>query len=417
MKTIKIGIAFLLLPMNLWGLNWQTYGLYKTSYIDYRNTLFNPNNLAVNEIGLVNRDLYFSQYANLQTKLLSADWRIDLLGTSSYEKEWDGNLRIKQFYVQKDLFQNLGAMVGRILLNWGTGYAFNPANVVAPQKELSDPDNVERRLSGNDLAKLEYFGESYSLALVYLSNLKLDKKVSTTDHKLAFRFYKNFWGLDLSLISLFNQAEKSIIGSNFAYVIGERLEIHGEFAAQKGSYQPYHQAITNADTFYFENPLQLLKRNEDRFFNQYLIGINYTLPKNISWILEYYHRDQGYSKGEWKRVIDHVKFVSDYFETPFGELTKGNLLWSLNVFSSSGAMQDYLMSYINIPVAQNLELKSTTLINLIDRSFVSIPEIDITIKNRFTFYGRSFIFEGTKNSEYGELFQSFSIEGGVRFNL
>ncbi|MFZ5518847.1 MAG: hypothetical protein ACOY90_19610 [Candidatus Zhuqueibacterota bacterium] len=407
----------LLLSVKLCGMNWQTYGLYKTGYMNYRNTLFNPDNITVDEIGMVNRDWYFSQYLSLQARMLSVDWRIDLLGASTYETDWDANLRVKQLYFQKDVFGNLSVMAGRILLNWGAGYAFNPANVVAPQKELSDPDNTERRMQGNDLAKLEYFGESYSIALAYLTEVNFDEKIRASQSRLAVRLYKNILDCDVSLIALANKAEAPILAGNFAYVIGERLEIHGEFAAQKGSYQVYHRAITNAETFYYEYPLALLKRDDDQFYHQYVIGINYTLLKNIGWILEYYHRDQGYSKQEWQQVIRHVEFVSGYFSTPYGELARGNLLWSANVFSSKGAMRDYVMNYITIPVTEALELKSTSLINLNDLSFITIPEIALTLKNHFTFYGRSYIFEGKAHSEYGELFQSFSIEGGIRLNL
>jgi hypothetical protein len=76
-----------------------------------------------------------------------------------------------------------------------------------------------------------------------------------------------------------------------------------------------------------------------------------------------------------------------------------------------------VMNYVNIPMLSNLELKSTALINLNDGSMVIIPQIDFPLKNSFTFYGRSFIFEGKKTSEFGELFRSFSIEGGLRFSL
>ena len=182
-------------------------------------------------------------------------------------------------------------------------------------------------------------------------------------------------------------------------------------------YQNYHQAINEPNTLYPEDPVLQLKKNENRLFNQYLVGFNYTFPKNINWILEYYHQDQGYSKSEWEKVIDHAKFAGSYFETPFDELAKGNLLWSLNVLSSKGAMRDYLMNYVTVPMLTNLEFKSTVLTNLNDGSMVIIPQIDFTLKNSFTFYGRSFIFEGEKSSEFGELFRSFSIEGGLRFVL
>jgi len=418
MKISKITFLLILtLPLNLFANGWQTFGLYRGTHHEYRESLFNPNGLVIDQLGLTKTDYYFSQYLGLNAKLLSLDWQFDVLGTAAYDKNWDNNLRVKQLYFRKDFFQNWDLMVGRSILRWGTGYAFNPTDVVTAQKELSDPDNVEKRVPGNDLVKIEYFGENYSAAVVYLANLKFDNKLALNDPRLAFRFYKNYCGLDLSLISLFNENERPIWGGNFSYVIGDQLEIHGEITAQKGSYQNYHQSIDEPNTLYTEDLLQQLKKNDNRFFNQYLIGFNYTFPKNINWILEYFHQDQGYSKTEWKRVIDHVKFVSNYFETPFSELAKGNLLWGLNVFSSKGTMQDYLMNYVNLPVRNNLEFKSTALINMHDRSMVMIPEIDFTLKNSFTFYGRCFIFEGKKTSEFGELFRSFSIEGGLRFVL
>jgi len=417
-KILKITLALVLaLPLNLFAIGWQTFGLYRGTYHQYRETVFNPDGFTVDQLGFKKADYYFSQYLGLNGRVLSFDWQFDMLGTSIYDKNWDHNLRVKQFYFRKDFFQNWDLMVGRSILRWGTGYAFNPTDVVAAQKELSDPDNVEKRVPGNDLVKLEYFGIDYSAAVVYLANLKTNEKFSLNDHRLAFRFYKNFWGLDLSLISLFNRDETPIWASNFSYVIGDRLEIHGEVSAQKGSYQNYHQAINEPNALYQEDPLHQLKKNDNRLFNQYLVGFNYTFPKNINWILEYYHQDQGYSKSEWEKVIDHAKFAGSYFETPFGELAKGNLLWSLNVLSSKGAMRDYVMNYVNVPVLNNLEFKSTVLANLNDGSMVVIPQIDFTLKNSFTFYGRSFIFEGKKTSEFGELFRSFSIEGGLRFVL
>lgn len=417
-KIFKITLTLILtLPLNLFAIGWQTLGLYRGTYHQYRETVFNSNGFTVDQLGFQKADYYFSQYLGLNAKLLSLDWQFDVLGTSAYEKNWDHNLRVKQLYFRKDFFQNWDLMVGRSILRWGTGYAFNPTDVVAAQKELSDPDNVEKRVPGNDLIKLEYFGIDYSAAVVYLANLKMNEKFSLHDHRLAFRFYKNFWGLDLSFISLLSHNETPIFASNFSYVIGDRLEIHGEVSAQKGSYQNYHQAIDDPNTFYTEYPMRRLKKNNNRLFNQYLVGFNYTFPKNINWILEYYHQDQGYSQSEWKKVIDHAKFAGSNFETPFSELAKVNLLWSLNVLSSKGSMRDYVMNYVTVPMLNNLEFKSTILTNLNDGSMVVIPQIDFTLKNSFTFYGRSFIFEGKKSSEFGELFRSFSIEGGLRFVL
>lgn len=417
MKIKPLIIIWLLLPLNLFGLNWRTSGLYRSQWREYRSSLFNHQNLAVEQLDLSQTNHYFSQYFSTHTRLFSFDWQLDVLGTVTYEGDWDSNLRIKQFYLQRGFFQNLDILVGRALLRWGTGYAFNPTDIIAPPKELSDPDNTEKRSSGNDLIKLEYFGESYSLALCYLNQLDFNKKMTSDNSKWAVRFYKNFAGIDLSLVSLAQPHQTPVWGGNLAYVIGERLEIHGEITTQKGSFQPYHRALVDVIQFYRSEPFQPLKQNSTQSFNQYLIGFQYTLPGNISWILEYYHRDQGYSSAEWQRMIEHTQFLVDNLQTPYQELAQGNLLWNLNVFSPKGAQRDYLMNYLNLPLLNSVELKTTTLLNLSDFSLVEIGEIDFTVKKYFTLYGRSIIFTGDNESEFGAFFQSFSIEGGLKFNL
>ena len=80
-------------------------------------------------------------------------------------------------------------------------------------------------------------------------------------------------------------------------------------------------------------------------------------------------------------------------------------------------MRDYLMNYINVPIHRNVELRSTWMINLDDFGFVFIPEIHVNLGNHFTFYGRSFIFQGKTETEFGEFFQSYVVEGGIRFRL
>lgn len=418
--SMKITWVFLLIfiaPFQVRSVSWQALGIVKGVQNHYRESPFNPDGFSVQQLDLRKHEYGFSQYLSLSAPVLGLDWRLDLSGAVSHAADWDKDLQVQQFYLQKDFRQNWGLMAGKALLRWGTGYAFNPSDVVAPAKELSDPDNTEKRLAGNDLVKVEYFGPDYSLALVYLTDIEVDKKPIFKTSKLALRGYKNFWGLDLSLISLLNRDQTPILAGNFSYVFGERLELHGEWASQRGNYQPYHRAVADTNTFYRDNPLQPGQKHDHRFFNRFLIGTNYTLPLNILWVSEYYHQDQGYSGAEWRRMIDYVRFLQENFNTPFGAAARGNFLWSLDVLSANGSMRDYWMNHINVPMLANLEFKATALTNLNDASFVLIPETNWTLKNRFVFYLRSFIFRGSANSEYGALFRSWTLEGGTRIQL
>ncbi len=409
-------IFLFLVPGIVWSAQWRFFTLYKNYYTCYRDSWFNPDNRAVDALGCTNGphgSLF--QHLSLQTEIFSLQWQMDILGRLKYEnKKWDNTMDVKQFYFQKDISSNLMLMTGRTILGWGTGYAFNPTDVVAPGKRLKDPENREKLARGNDLVKLEYFGELFSLALCYLTSIDVQPNLNTRGSRLAFRFYKNIYDMDLSLIGCLNKEESPIWGINFSAVLGSRLEAHGEFSTQKGSYNYYHRAIQQSTKLFSEDPLSDFRRNDHNHYHRYLAGFQYTLPQNILWIAEYYHQDQGYSKGEWKSIMEQQEFTRSRLESPWDELAEGNLLWSLNVFSAKGAMRDYLMNHIQIPVKRKLELGSTWLLNLVDFSYVLIPEVNIQIGNHFTFYERNYIFQGNSKTEFGEFFQSFCLEIGIQ---
>lgn len=413
-----IVILVFLVPSLVSALEWKSLGFYKSYHRSFRECLLNPDNRILNLLKLKNwPNVSFAQYFSLQANLSFLQFCMDLLGEINYESDWENDLKLNQFYVQADVFDNWIFIIGRSIHRWGTGYAFNPTDVVAPDKVISDLENKEKQAVGNDMVKVEYYGETYSLALCYLTALDIGSKVKAKGSRLASRLYKNLGGLDISLISLFNQEESPIWGLNFACVIGNRLEIHGEVSMQRGSYIHYHRAIIEPDTLYKEYPFFDYKQSRQRLYNKYLLGFQYTFPGNILWIAEYYHQDQGYSKWEWRQIMKHAQFLNRQLTEPSLQLAEQNLLWTLNVFSPKGAMQDYIMNHMQIPVSEDVAFKSTWLMNLGDRSFLLFPEICFTRGDHFAFYWRSFIFLGNEETEFGELFQSFIIEGGVRLTL
>ena len=172
--------------------------------------------------------------------------------------------------------------------------------------------------------------------------------------------------------------------------------------------------IKECNILYEADPFQVLKQKDNRLYSQYLVGLQYTFPGNILWIIEYFHQDQGYHLQEWQDFMQYIHFLNTELNSHQKIQALGNLLWSLQILSPKGAMQDYLMNHLNIPICRNITFKSTWLINLNDGSTITIPELEIQIGNHFTFYGRSYIFQGTCESEFGALFMDYSIEGGCR---
>jgi hypothetical protein len=418
-KFVRICFLSIAFPTAIFAWEWRTLGFYWTEYNQYRNSTFNPENRSVELLELYQGpNLYFSQYLGLQGHSKSIFWQADIWGQVKHMRGvgWEGDFKINQMFVQMDLWDNWVIIAGRSLQRWGTGYAFNPTDVLAPEKELRDPDNTEKRAVGNDMFKLEYFGGTFSLALCMFYQLRFHSGLRVDEGNLAFRLYKNLWDADLSVIALFNSREHPLWGMNFAYVIGERLEIHSEISAQKGGYQYYHSILKDPITLYREDPFVRIRENEP-FNCKYLLGFQYTFSKNILWVAEYYHQDQGYSQKEWNRVIDYLHYLNDQRNTTLQDLAEANLLWALKVYSSKGTMRDYCMNHWDFPIKDRIHLTATVLTNMHDFSSIFIPQVNCRLEKHFTFYARSFIFWGNKETEFGEFFGSFSFESGFRFEL
>jgi hypothetical protein len=80
-------------------------------------------------------------------------------------------------------------------------------------------------------------------------------------------------------------------------------------------------------------------------------------------------------------------------------------------------MRDYWMNHVQFPISRRWQLTATHFMNLADSSFALIPEVNTTPGTAFTFYLRSFIFQGRGRSEFGSFFQSLSLEAGMRVRL
>jgi len=381
----------------------------------YREGILNPDGFSVRTLDLDHgRASQVSLNAAVSGGGPYASWDIELGGVLVHERCWSRSLQIKQLYCQWAPGDHWDVTAGRVILRWGTGFAINPTDVVAPAKDLSDPENEERKIAGNEMAKLEYFGDGCSFALCYVTSL--DEIAEPRKSRLVCRLYKSIRSTDLSLVSLHEAEKTPLWGFSLSTVVGSRVEGHAEASFQRGSYSYYHAAADNGNGL-SAGPLFTDSRRSGGVYWRYLIGIRWTMPWNIEWIIEYYHQDHGYSESEWKRIMDYARLAASRLKTAEGLLAGRNLLQTLGVFSPRGAMRDYIMNYLDAPIGKGISMRSISLLNVGDASFVVIPEIRVSSGNHLTFYVRDTIFVGGEGTEFGEFLSSHSAEGGVRLNL
>ncbi|MCJ7587187.1 MAG: hypothetical protein MUQ00_04705 [Candidatus Aminicenantes bacterium] len=402
------------------AVSFRFYGAARAGVSSFRESLFNPGNLAVEFLGWRRGPLSsLAATAEIESDALSLHWRLDLQGSAVQGESgaWRRELRIGQLFLQKDLSERWVLAVGRSIQRWGTGYVFNPTDVAAPERELGDPDNTERRAVGLDMIKLERFSATSSLAFCLLARMETRGRWRLTSPRLALRFYKNAWDTDLSLVALFSREETPVVGLNGSRVFGERLEIHGEFAIQKNSYRPYHAALVESRPESGGDSFLDFKKDDGRLYVQGLLGFQYTFPGGILWVAEYYHRGQGYSLSEWRTLIGHVRGMNAGLAGPEAGPALEGILAGLAAYAPRGTMRDYLVNYLQNLGTGVVEWRIGWLLNLADMGGVWFPEFRLAFRNGFTFFLRSYIFLGRGTSEFGAFPRSRVLEGGLRFRL
>lgn len=387
-------------------------------YNHYREGLINYNNLIVNQNHLSDKDYNFSQFIKMQEDWLSLGLEVDLLMLQEYEKQkWENNIAVKEAFFQRNLSDAFDLKVGRFIHQWGTGYAYNPTNFVAPAKNIGDLENDKNLQEGKEGIALEYFGLSYSFSLCYFTSV--GSNFEFEENKLACRFYKNIENLDVSLLTIFQEHRNPGFGANFSTVLGDRLELHGEASLQRGSYRNFHEILIEQpeNQLFTRFPFTDYNRDSKSFYGKYLLGFQYTFSRRVFCILEYYHQDEGYSKNEWEQITGHIKTVNQQMSGPMQPLATGNLLWNMNIFSPKGSMRDYLMNYFEYEIGNSIDLSNVVLFNILDQSFVLIPEIEFRCKHYLKTYIKYYFSAGKKYSEFGGIYQDSRGELGLLFYL
>jgi hypothetical protein len=329
------------------------------------------------------------------------------------ERETRSRLVLRELFFTFSPTSTLDLTLGRTILKWGTGYAYNPTGVIEPRRHPSDPSDRLRQFRGLDLAKADFYFHASSLTLVYLNTLQTGGKWQLTgDHRLAMRLSTLFRGFDVSLISFWEKSHRGKIGFNFTKVLGVALEIHGEFLGQRGSEALQHLIITanKPDTLFRLPPFAPLYEHKRRLFGKYLAGFQYTFGGQANLAVEYFHNDEGLSGGNWQRFLDYLLYANRQLSDPKwldpqGNLAAANLLWSTGVLSTTGSTRDYLFVrlYSSGMASRRISGELSALENLHDASAVVIPTLSVYLGREISAYLRWSGFFGKRESEFGGL--------------
>ncbi len=315
--------------------------------------------------------------------------------------------------------------IGKKILKWGTGYAFNPTGVVEPQRSPSDPSDRLGQNEGSQLASIDYFVGKSSLTFVYVNDSWIESwSWHHGTQEFAMRAYTFLSGLDLSLIGHYREGDRLELGTNWSYVVGDNLELHGEFLGKRGSSNLYHETIEtdNDQQIYNSYPYVAMYDHSNRIFYKLLLGGQFTFENGINIAIEFYRNNEGLSTTQWQRWMKFVMFQSDIQRglIPMPPELIGpshyNLLWALQTLSPRGAMQDYCFAreYWGL---DRWGIELIQFLNAQDLSAVIIPTVSFKLSDNFSTYGRLSQFTGKSDSEFGALFYKTTFNLGLQVQL
>jgi len=309
---------------------------------------------------------------------------------------------IQAFYFSDKLNNNASYELGKRVLKWGKGYAWNPVAFAERAKDPNDPDlNREGYiLATGDFTKTFINTDLKTLSITPLI-LPADKDINEDfgkddDINFGMKLYMLYNDIDIDLMFLHGDSRGTRLGADFSTNITTDFEWHGELAFLQD------QTIINI------NDSNQLTRNETDYV-QALIGIRYLTQSELTWIAEYYYNEGGYTDTELQRF---------YTLADANPITQATLFAvAQNALSSGFGRANPGQQYAYVRVSKKdvigivyLSAAFTSIINLDDASASLIPELIYTGNENIEIRGRLILLQGDDNTEFGEKANAAKLE-------
>lgn len=344
------------------------------------NSLLNPNNIL--EIPRVGNNLRLELFLDSNVSETARFHLSSRLYHSTVKQEEEYRSYLDEAYIDINFNNRMMLRTGKQRTIWGTGMAWNPSDVLNPPKDPTDPvEQKEGILSTKfDIPLGGKWGilQSPAFTAVLVPKVVGPDVFATNRSQGALKFYFLTGGFDLHLISSFVEDKKPVFGLATSGVLFDVLELHGEAIFQK-----------SAERYYVASDKQIYqsKLNSNNTFSKWLIGARYTLPREIVFLTEYYHTDEGYNNNEMQNYFDFLRS---------GGRSKLSLL----------PQRDLRKNYIFVNWSRSnlwdtFNMSSRILGNLDDRSFMWSPRFEYMRITNVSLAIEPYFFWGDEESEFG----------------
>lgn len=278
--------------------------------------------------------------------------------------------------------------LGKRVVKWGKGYAWNPVGFIERPKDPNDP---ELSREGYVIAAADFIhsrgGDLHTLAftpvLLPVTATVNDDFGQDMGLNAAAKLYLLYRDIDIDLLWLGNGSRPGRIGLDFSTNLAPNFEIHGEYAY----IHDHEQKVLDAGA--------LITRRYDA--QTWLLGLRYLSARETTWIVEYYHDDRGYSEAQMQDFLSRVDTAPEAMLPPLRSIGQTG-------YTRPTAMQDYV--YLRVAQKDPFDIlyftpALTAIGNLDDGSWSLTPELLYTGIDDLELRLRATLLHGERLSEFG----------------
>jgi hypothetical protein len=301
--------------------------------------------------------------------------------------------------------------MGKKMLKWGKGYAWNPVAFVDRPK---NPDDPELSLQGFIVAAADYIKslegplKTVSVTPVIIPVYKdINDTFGEADKvNLAGKLYFLFYDTDIDVILLTGGSKTARYGVDFSRNITTNFEIHGEFAV----IEDYRKRFIDSAGNLFEKEFDA---------ESYLAGIRYLTERETTYIFEYYRNGAGFTTDEMR---DYFSFINTAYDSYLASGSDMLLKKGLNITKDNYGRMNPAREYLYLRISQKEPLdifyftsSITGISSMADKSFSLSPELLYTGITNLELRMKASFITGERLSEYGEKQNDYRVELRARY--
>ena len=296
-----------------------------------------------------------------------------------------GKATLFQGYLSLKFRPSAAVDIGKRVVRWGKGYAWNPAAFTDRPKDVEDPQEALEGFSmlSADITK-SFAGplKTLSFTPVILPVTKdLNNAFGKPGHvNVAGKLYGLIWDTDIDFMFLAGASRRSRYGLDFSRNIRANFEVHGEWAWLTSDERPATMSG--------------------------LIGFRYLTADETTFIAEYYRNGPGLDEEEARNLYKNIG-VGGSEKQSLQKLVATQNLMRNYLYLRASKKEPFRILYLTPEIS--------SIINLADQSFLVLPGFTYSPVANLQLRLRVGWLAGRENTEYGEKQTNYRLELRVRY--